>query len=520
MYPPRHSVLFAWLGVLLLATGPRTNAQVLTDPQLRAQQVVSGLAMPTAMAFLGSNDILVLEKDAGKVRRVTDGVLQSNAVLQLSVDTLEERGLLGIAVHPQFPATNWVYLYYSAPGSPPTNRIARFEWDGSSLTNELVLLELPAAFYDHNGGTMTFGSDGKLYAVIGDQGMTGLFQNLDTNTPPEITSSIVRLNDDGTVPNDNPFFALGGVCSRVFAYGVRNSFGLAVDPVSGALWDTENGPTSYDEVNRVDAGFNSGWKRIMGPVSRNAATTNDLVPLAGSHYADPEFSWLNTVAPTAIAFLNSTNLGAQYENDAFVGDFNTGTLYRFRPNGARDGFVFTDPNLSDLVADNASQLSEITIGTGFGAISDVKVGPDDRLYVLSISNGKIFVIEASPPTVDLAGAWDANGPIQACKGSGPSLQCKLKGKLVITCAGTTMAPASLVRFYLSDDAVLDGGDLQLGADAILKPIKAGKSKKVKLKAMLNGTSASGKYVIAFVDAGEAVNETDETNNVVVVGPLP
>ena len=495
------------------------HSQTLTDPQLQARQLVSGLVMPTTMAFIGTNDILVLEKDAGKVRRVLDGALLSDAVLQLAVDNLEERGLLGIAVHPQFPATNWVYLYYSAAGSPPTNRIARFEWNGSAVTNESVLLELPASFDGHNGGVLGFGPDGKLYAVIGDQGLSGLFQNSDTNTPAEITSAIVRINDDGSVPADNPFFALGGVFTRFFAYGVRNSFGFGFDPVSGKLWDTENGFHDYNEINLVEPGFNSGWRKIMGPVSRSASTTNDLVMIDGAHYADPKFSWLATVAPTAITFLSSTNLGAQYENDAFVGDFNTGTLYRFQPNAQRDGFVFTDPDLADLIADDNGQLDEVIFGTGFGAISDVEVGPDGNLYVLSISGGTIVVIEPKAATVDLAAVWNADGPKQTCKGTGPSLQCKLKGRLLVHATGSTGYPASSVRFYLSDDATFDVGDAPLGDEVALAGIKTGKTKKVKLKAIMGGASVSGKYIIAILDPNSSVYETDETNNAVVYGPL-
>jgi len=134
---------------------------------------------------------------------------------------------------------------------------------------------------------------------------------------------IFRLNDDGSTPSDNPFFAQGGNVARYYAYGIRNSFGMTFDPVTDKLWMTENGPNSYDEINMVDPGFNSGWNKIMGPDSRDPQNVSDLFSLTGSHYSDPKFSWLKTVGPTGIVFLNSTELGAQYQFDLFVGDSTT-----------------------------------------------------------------------------------------------------------------------------------------------------------------------------------------------------
>jgi hypothetical protein len=199
----------------------------------------------------------------------------------------------------------------------------------------------------------------------------------------------LRLNGNGSTPGDNPFFAQGGNVARYYAYGIRNSFGMAFDPATDKLWMTENGPSNFDEINLVEPGFNSGWNQIMGP----ASNTNNLFALPGSHYSDPEFSWRATVGPTAIAFLDSAQLGAQYQLDAFVGDINNGNLYRFKPNGTRNGFVFTGSALADLVADDSSELDEVIFGTGFNGITDIKVGPDGLLYVLSFGDGAIYVIE-------------------------------------------------------------------------------------------------------------------------------
>jgi glucose/arabinose dehydrogenase len=226
------------------------------------------------MAFIGPNDILVLQKNDGRVRRVINGVLQAGQVLDVAVDGNSEHGLLGIALHPNFPSTHLVYLYYTesstgsdTSGTPPLgNRIYRYTWDGSALVNPSLVLSLPVTpGPNHNGGVIAFGPDGKLYIVIGDLNRGGQLQNHATGAAPDDTSVILRINDDGTIPTDNPFHAQGGNLAKYFAYGIRNCFGLAFDPLTNKLWMTENGPDVYDEINLVDAGFNSGWKLITAP---------------------------------------------------------------------------------------------------------------------------------------------------------------------------------------------------------------------------------------------------------------
>jgi aldose sugar dehydrogenase len=358
------------------------------------------------MAFIGLRDILVLQKADGRVRRVINGILQPDPVLDVAVDSASERGLLGIAIHPNFPVSSFVYLYYteSSNGSdtsgspaPLANRVYRYTWNGSALVSPQLLLDLPVTpGPNHNGGTMTFGPDGKLYVVIGELNRTGQLQNFLGAAAPDDTGVIFRINDDGSAPSDNPFFSQGGNLAKYFAYGIRNSFGLAFDSVTGKLWDTENGVANYDEINLVEPGFNSGWQRIMGPSIRDPQGTSDLVIFSGAHYADPKFSWFNVVAPTGIVFTNVATLGVDYQDSVVVGDVNNGNLYRFRLNPARDGFLFSNPNLGDLVADNSQELQELIWGTGFVGVTDLKVGRDGLLYVLSFSLGKIFVISRPP----------------------------------------------------------------------------------------------------------------------------
>ena len=396
------------LAVWLSAYSSALGAPTLKDSNLSVTEITSGLSSPTTMAFIGTDDILVLQKDNGQVRRVIGGVLQPSAVLDVAVDNSSERGMLGIAVHPNFPTSPSVYLYYTesstagdSSGSAAANRVYRYTWNGATLASPLLILNLPVSpGPNHDGGVITFGPDGKLYVVIGDLNRDGQLQNFPGGPAPDDTSVILRLNDDGSIPSDNPFFSQGGNVAKYYAYGIRNSFGMAFDPVTDDLWMTENGPGSFDEINLVEPGFNSGWEKLMGPDARNANDASGLFSLAGSQYADPKFSWLDTVGPTAIVFLDSTTLGAEYENDAFVGDINNGNLYRFKPNGMRNGFVFSGAGLADLVADSGAELNETIIGTGFAGITDLKMGPDGRLYVVSFGDGKIYAISNAtlPPS--------------------------------------------------------------------------------------------------------------------------
>jgi glucose/arabinose dehydrogenase len=398
----------------LFAIGTSGFAQTLNDSNLFVQTVVSGLSGPTGMAFSGSNpnDFFVIEKDTGRVKRVLNGSV--SVVLDLPVAAGGNTGLLGIALHPNFgqvgmPNNDKVYLYYSRSSSPSfdgsflENRLSRFSWNGSTLTGESVLSVFAsgAGGVEHDGGPILFGGDGKLYGVVGDFARNVAEQN-NQSTPntSSVVGGIYRLNDDGSVPTDNPFFTNSNPAFRKwYAYGVRNSFGLASDPVTGALWDTENGSGSYDEVNRVAPGFNSGWAKIMGPDSRSAANAPaDLVVLPGSQYSDPEFSWLAQIVPTSMTFLKNSNFGPGYDDKVLVAGAASGSLYLFTLNGARDGFVL-DGGLADLVGDSSAEYNQLRFGQSWGTVTSFTQGPDGYLYAVNLS-GKVYRIVAVPePTI-------------------------------------------------------------------------------------------------------------------------
>jgi uncharacterized repeat protein (TIGR01451 family) len=450
---------------------PQVLAPLMLDQNLAVKTITSGLDQPTSLAFIGAKEFFILEKATGKVQRVFNGQLQTPA-LDLAVNNASERGLLGIALHPNFPATPYVYLYWteSSTGVDTSNtdevpllgnRVDRFVWNGSTLNLDRNLIRLRALQQDagqpsrgnHNGGVLRFGPDGKLYIIIGDNGRRGLLQNITSGGPspddqfggPEpddahLTGVILRLNDDGSTPVDNPFFnantGLTGQAAanvkKIYAYGVRNGFGMAFDPLSGNLWTQENGDDAYDEINRVTAGFNGGWIQVMGPSSRvadfkaievnrpgglqqnrwsptliadtPAGALSRLYVLPGSQYREPEFSWRYAVAPSPIGFVKGTALGAQFEGDLFVGASRTtlynGYLFRLRLASDRLKIAVTDSRLQDMVADNLDKFDiteseSLLIGKNFGITTDIETGPDGNLYVVSLSNGAVYQIFAA-----------------------------------------------------------------------------------------------------------------------------
>jgi aldose sugar dehydrogenase len=477
----RRVLALAVVAPLAFATAAPAQQPQLLDPDLSVRTTVSGLSQPVSIAFIGKGDMLVLEKASGQVKRVVDGEVPG-VVLDLAVNSASERGLLGIALHPKFRKNGWVYLFWSESRTGADsdtldgvrllgNRIDRFEWDGEALEFDRSILQFRAFQADagqplranHNGGVLRFGPDGKLYAIVGDTGRRGRLQNLvdgpfgpgipdDQFGGPEPddahrTGVIVRLNDDGSAPRDNPFFRVGrsmggevgANVQRLFAYGLRNSFGLAFDPRSGDLWEQENGDDSFSELNRVEPGMNSGWVQIMGPASRviqfKAIETDPTAPqpftpngyfglqqvrwpptniadtpaealsrmfmLPGARFSDPELSWKFEVAPGGIGFLDSNALGRDYRRDLFMGGardlLEGGHLFRIELSGNRRAVDTDDPRLADGVADNINkwELTEsesLLFGRNFGVGTDVQTGPDGHLYVVSLTHGAVYEI--------------------------------------------------------------------------------------------------------------------------------
>jgi aldose sugar dehydrogenase len=375
----------------------------ISDPSIRVEKVITGLELPTSMAFLDNDDIIITEKDSGRVRLVSNGILQPQPILQVPVANNSERGMLGVAIaNASTTGSNskTLFLYYSEPvGEQVRNRIYKYEWTGAgNLSGGQLILDLPGEpGPNHDGGKIAIGPDRMLYAVIGDLNRDGQLQNVRDGPPPDDTSVILRIDFNGNGIR-NPLSAVGADLSKYYGYGIRNSFGFDFDPLTGILWDVENGPAEYDEINIVLPGFNSGWGRVMGPISREAITVEDLVNFEGSHYADPVFSWLPSQGLTDVEVFNSSSLGERYAYNMFVGDINNGHLYFFTINSNRTGLdLATIPGLEDLVADTNEELNPVIFGRGFtDGITDIETGPDGNLYILTLSGDLYRLIQGTP----------------------------------------------------------------------------------------------------------------------------
>jgi aldose sugar dehydrogenase len=411
---------------LLMNNAPEINYKNTNHTGLKVETVFTGIRSPTNFAFLGANDILVLEKNTGTVRRITDGKVLPDPLLDVAVANKTERGLLGIAVAKNFQPENktYVFLYYTESkgnkdatdicpnpnycepeNEPLGNRLYRYELakNDSKLVNPKLLLNLPAIpGPGHNGGEILIGPDKNLYVTIGDvMGHETKAQNVlnsSLSSEPDGTGGILRITQDGKPVLTNSSLGDNYPLDLYYAYGIRNSFGLDFDPLTGNLWDTENGPDFGDEINLVDPGFNSGWKKIQG-IWRETDDfdTDELVNFGEKgKYSEPEFSWGTkedkyTVAPTALKFFNSTKYGKEYENDMFVADANNGILYHFDLNEERTKLV-VNGTLEDNLATNLEELEGVTFGRGFRGITDLQVGPDGYLYLSSSNQHTIYRI--------------------------------------------------------------------------------------------------------------------------------
>jgi glucose/arabinose dehydrogenase len=296
----------------------------------RPEPFLTGLAFPTNLAFAPDGRLFFTEKETGRVRVVADGVLDPAPVATFEVTGAAERGLLGIALDPHFGSQPWIYVYYSDAASG-RNRLVRFREDRPGDAPALLLTGLESASGYHNGGDLAFGADGRLYVSLGEAHDPARAQ-----VPGDLGGKIVRIAPDGTIPGDGPF----GVGNPVWTYGHRNSFGLCVDPASGDLWETENGPDRDDELNLIERGGNYGWPDVTGRSGDD-------------RFVDPVAVFPETVALTGCAVVGGT---------LYAGAYNDGVLYALptldRMSGAMRAFASFE-----------------------GGITDVAAGPDGRLYV-------------------------------------------------------------------------------------------------------------------------------------------
>ena len=415
----------AYIKAPLAPAGPTVK-----DDNLVVEKITDGLDIPTSMAFLGPNDLLVTEKETGKVVRIVDGQIQPEPVLDVPVANSIERGLLGIAIaKQQIDGKTFIFLSYTESGNdedgsdvednvdPEGNRLYRYEFVNGQLTNPVLLLDLTATPEndrgEHNGGKIRIGPDNNVYYIVGEVGgHRTQAQNIEDGPEPNGLGGVLRITQDGQIVPGDAIFGDESPLDLYYAMGIRNSFGMDFDPVTGNLWDTENGPDTGDEINLVFPGFNSGWSLIQGlsknDLLENEVTPDNLVYFGQGSYAEPKLSWVTPIGITALKFLNSDKLGTQYQNNMFVGDINNGLLYRFILNEARDdisfdsGYTGNTSLLLDREVNDPKENQPFVFGQGFGGITDIEVGPDGYMYVLSYTGSLFRIVPSSSATTAAA----------------------------------------------------------------------------------------------------------------------
>jgi aldose sugar dehydrogenase len=292
------------------------------------------------------------------------------------------------------------------------NRLYKYDFIDGKLVNPKLLLDLPfLPGPSHNGGVLDIGPDNNLYLVVGDINRVGnpayltLAQNIEDSKVPDGRGGVLRLTVDGDpVIDDDDGFSLGdsGPLNFYYGYGIRNSFGIGFDPLTGILWETENGSNYGDEINVIFPGFNGGWKQVLGLSTEYENFKNKefdrskLILFDGKgKYYEPAFTWVDTVAPTAITFIDSKIFGEEYENDLLVGSVKQGRIFHFNLNETRTGLDLLPEELIDKMADADEELEQITLGRNFGTITDIEINPyDGKIYVVNgqSKNGKIYQI--------------------------------------------------------------------------------------------------------------------------------
>jgi glucose/arabinose dehydrogenase len=397
---PRLSIYAAaclWASGLLAVTVPAAAA--ILQPGFTENRIASGISRPTAMAFAPDGRLFVCQQ-TGQLRVIKDGVLLPTPFLTVTVNSSGERGLLGVAFDPNFAANGFVYVYYTATTPNIHNRVSRFTANGdvAAAGSEVVVLDLNplSGATNHNGGAVHFGPDGKLYIAVGENATRPNSQTLNN-----LLGKILRINADGSIPTDNPFYTTAqGVNRAIWALGLRNPFTFSIHPLSGQMFINDVGASTWEEINEGAAGANYGWPQTEGRTNNPAFKS----PLYVFGRGNGPFVGC-AVTGGAIYHGMPAQFPAEYVGHYFFADFCGGWINRLDPN----------------------TLSVTTFASGIDAPVDLLVGPDGSLYYLARGAGSVFrvsfasqapVITQNPVSVTVPVGEPATFTV-AASGTGP-----------------------------------------------------------------------------------------------------
>jgi aldose sugar dehydrogenase len=369
------------IALILIVISQRTNAEGLqfksNQHSFEIEIVTEGLSHPWGMVFLTDGELLITER-TGKLRYIKNWRLLDEEIKGLpEIREIGQGGLLGIALHPGFKSNHLLYLSYSGKERREYGtEVLRGIFDGENLNNiDVIFKALPKISNGyHFGSRLVFADDGSLFISLGERGASPA--KGDEHPAQQVNNhlgSLIRIHDDGTVPNDNPFAGQFGHKPEVYSYGHRNMQGMALHPLTKRVWTHEHGPQGGDEINIMKPGVNYGWPVITYGANYGTGTKIGI----GTHHPEmeqPLHKWVPSIAPSGMLFYTGDKF-PEWNGDLFVGSLKFGQLVRL-----------------DLQGDTISN-EERLLNSEFGRIRDVTQGPDGYIYLLTDeSNGKLLRI--------------------------------------------------------------------------------------------------------------------------------
>ncbi|OQP53515.1 CBM96 family carbohydrate-binding protein [Niastella populi] len=428
----KRNILKAWpawptLFILLLLLFSKVQGQTL-PANFQRVQVTASLSNPTAMAFTPDGRVLICQQ-SGQLRVVKNGSLLSTPAVSLSVNTSGERGLIGVAIDPNFTTNQFIYLYYTHT-SGPHNRVSRFTMTGDVAGSETPILDLPtlSGIY-HNGGALAFGNDGKLYVAVGENQVGSNSQNLDN-----YLGKLLRINSDGTVPAGNPFTG-NAARSRIWAYGLRNPFTIASDPVSGKIFVNDVGNATWEEINdATTGGRNFGWPSKEGMCTSGCTGFTNPIYVYATNRNDPPPAGQGCAINGGTFFNGAiSNYPSTYNGRYFFLDYCGTWIDHINP-------AATSPTRSNF-------------GTNLGSgLVYVKQGTDGNLYYLSRNNNALYriiytgtqapVITTQPQSITISQGNTATFSVTATGNPAPTYQWRKNGTAI---SGATSATYTITN---------------------------------------------------------------------------